>query len=201
MQRWTVTRPIPVFLRSSVFFKDMILHGLADRSGSGTGSRRLCSSFMGMELRWRVISTYGRVLEKCSSPIELETDLPFPKEMIRQAIREELMENPAGELRSHLEVAYVQLESFLPPEEYKVIQDFKEASSRAQEMARSGDPNDIIASARILRNAGGDKAVKIQERISEKMGKRLEQVRAFGIPLMMRAHGSFRSVTTSPSWS
>jgi hypothetical protein len=137
---------------------------------------------LGAEQRWEIISGYSLVLEKCSSSVEKESDLPFPKNLIRKAIYEELTENPDGELRSHLEIAFVQLESFLPPEEYKVVQDFELASRLAQEMAKSGNPRDIIASARILSQVPGDRAVRIQEIISREMQKRLEEIRSTGLP-------------------
>jgi hypothetical protein len=84
------------------------------------------------------------------------------------------------------------LESFLPLKEYKVIQDFELASSLAQEMAESGDPRDIIASARILSQVQGDRAVKIQEIISQEMRKRLEEIRSTGLPLLPVGGYSYR---------
>jgi hypothetical protein len=49
-------------------------------------------------------------------------------------------------------------------------------------MSRSGDPRDIIASARILKLAQGETAVRIQEKISKKMHKRLQQIQTAGMP-------------------
>lgn len=134
------------------------------------------------ERRWQIISAYGRVLENCSSPIEEESSLPYPKELIRQAIYEELTENPLDELRSHLEIAFVQLESFLPHEEFRVMEEFKLAGKLAQEMANSGDPDAIIVCARILKHTKGETAVRIQEDISEKMRRRLKEIRSIGMP-------------------
>ncbi len=132
------------------------------------------------DLRWQVISEYSNVLENLTPDMERESYLPFSKELIRQAICEELSENPDAELRSHLEVAFVRLESFLSEEDYEVIGEFKRASVIAQELAKSGDPKDIIASARIVRKARGDAAVRIQEEVSENMRKRLTQIRSVG---------------------
>ena len=103
---------------------------------------------MGVEERSAVISRYERLLERCSAPVASETDLPFPKELIRKAICEELIENPDSEMRSYLEIAFVQLECFLSPEEFKIVHDFKRASVLAQKIAESGDPMDIVASAK-----------------------------------------------------
>ena len=132
------------------------------------------------ERRIEIIAAYAHVLEHCSSPVEPESALPYPKELIRQAIHDELTENPETEFRSHLEIAFVRLESFLPAVEYEVLSNFKMADMKAIEVAKSGTPRDIMASARILQEVKIDWAVSIQERISEEMQKRLEQIRATG---------------------
>lgn len=160
-------------------------------SGStyGNGKRKMPSIFRreksfemiaDRNLRWKILSAYRRVLRSCSSTVEKESLLPFPKETIRGAIWAELLENPCGEYRGDLEVAFVQLESFVPDEEFRVIEEFKRASSIAQELAKTGDLGDLILSARILKNARGDKAVRIQERITEKMRKRQRQIQKIG---------------------
>jgi len=146
---------------------------------------------LGSKLRRSIISAYGQALERCSSPIESETSLPFSKSVIRKAIYEELEENPDIGLRNHLEVAFVQLESFLPTEEYELVTAFKMAGARAQEMAKSGNPNDIVESARILKQVEGDAAVQVLERISTEMRKRLEEIQAFGMPFLSGYSQSF----------
>jgi hypothetical protein len=134
--------------------------------------------------RGEVITRYGQLLEKYSAPVGRETELPYSKEMIRQAICEELSENPHSEVRSFLEIAFVQLECFLPPEEFKVVHDFKRVSVIAQEVAKSGDPRDIVASAAILTRVKGEKAVRILEKISKKIRKRMAEIRAIGLPVL-----------------
>ena len=47
-------------------------------------------------------------------------------------------------------------------------------------MAGTGDPADILASARILKEAKGERAVKIQEKVSKRMSKRLAQIQGVG---------------------
>jgi len=140
---------------------------------------------MSAEQRSRVISSYERILEKDSAPVARDTDLPYPKELIRKAICEELIENPDSELRSYLEVAFVQLECFLPPEEFKIVHDFKRASLLAQEIAKSGDPMDIMASAEILGKVKGERAVRIIEKISKKIRRRIAEIRAISLPFFM----------------
>jgi len=137
------------------------------------------------EQRWEIISRYERLLEKYSTSVASEVDLPYPKEMIRRAICEELIENPDSEMRSYLEIAFVQLESFLSPEEFKIVHDFKRASLLAQEIAKSGDPRDIVASAEILSKVKGEKAVRIHEKISKKIRRRIAEIRAITLPVYM----------------
>lgn len=140
---------------------------------------------MDSEQRWEIISRYERLLEKCSTSVASEADLPYPKTLIRRAICEELIENPDSEMRSCLEIAFVQLESFLSPEEFKIIHDFKRASLLAQAIAKSGDPGDIVASAEILSKVKGDKAVRIHEKIAKKIRRRIAEIRAITLPVFI----------------
>ena len=71
----------------------------------------------------------------------------------------------------------MQLESFIPYREYRVIEDFKDASLRAQSIADMGDPTSILMSARIMKRAKGESAVRLQEKIYEKMSARRLQLR------------------------
>ncbi len=138
---------------------------------------------MSAKQRSDVISSYEQLLERYATPMARETDLPYPKALIRRAICDELRENPDSEMRSYLEIAFVQLECFLPPEEFNVVHDFKRAGALAQELAKSGDPRDVVASAAILRKVKGEKAVRILEKISRKIRRRVAQIRAVSFPV------------------
>ena len=127
------------------------------------------------ERRCELISAYLHLLEKMNEPIASETVLPASKEQIRCAIFHELTEQPGSDRRHHLEIAYVQLESFVPQDEYRVVADFKKAS-RLAEMADLGDPASVIRSARNMRNARGEHAVSVEEKISRKMRERFKQI-------------------------
>ena len=128
------------------------------------------------EQRSRIICAYLRVLEDMKGPIGLDSELPCPKEQIGEAISRELADDPEGDLRQQLEIAYVLLESFIPLEDYQVIEDFKNASRFAQQIAETGDPTSILRSAGIIRKANGESAVRLQEKIHEKMSERQLQV-------------------------
>jgi hypothetical protein len=123
-----------------------------------------------------IICAYLQVLEDMRGSIGIDSELPCPKEQIGEAILRELADDPDGDLRRQLEIAYVLLESFIPVEEYRVIEDFKAASLFAQQIADTGDPTSILRSAGILRKANGESAVRLEEKIHEEMSKRQLQV-------------------------
>ncbi|MHC1742765.1 MAG: hypothetical protein AB9873_07005 [Syntrophobacteraceae bacterium] len=127
-----------------------------------------------------ILEAYEKLLESHVTPLNRVSALPFSKEAIREAIRDELAENPENELRNHLEMAFVQLESFVPLDDYQLVEDFKQMSCVAQRMARSGDPRDLMESWRLVKQLSGEKVVKIFETISDKMRRRLEEARSIG---------------------
>ena len=124
------------------------------------------------EERWQIICAYLRVLDDMRGPIAVDSELPYSKERVAEAILQELADDPEYDLRHHLEIAYVQLESFIPYREYRVIEDFKDASQLAQRIADIGDPTSILRSARIMRKARGESAVRLEEQIYERMRAR-----------------------------
>lgn len=131
-------------------------------------------------MRSEIVSAYLKCLQGLQSPVARELDLPYPKYVIRQAIREEIRDNPDSEMRDQLEIAYSQLESYLPQEEYELLRGFQFACALAREVTKSGNPSDIIASARLLSRCQGNRAVEIQEKISQRMRKRREEIRSIG---------------------
>lgn len=131
------------------------------------------------EQRSRTICAYLQVLEGMKGPIAADLELPFPKEQIRQAILDELADDPESDLRRRLEIGYVLLESFIPYEEYRAVEDFKTASLRAEQITDMRNPASILKSARMMRKARGDSAVRVEERIYEKMKKRQLEIQEF----------------------
>ena len=141
----------------------------------------VCQCGFSYEQRWEIISAYLEVLDVLGTSMGVDSDLPHSKEDIRLAIFQELVENPTSEFREQLEIAFIQLEIFIPYDDYKTIVDFKYASLQAQEMADTGDPTSVIRSAGIMKKAKGDRVVKIQESIYEKMRERSAQIRGIGV--------------------
>jgi hypothetical protein len=134
-------------------------------------SERLCRE------RRKTIASYQELLKKWRAPVGPESALPFPKSLIAAAIYQELMDNPSYDRRVDLEIAYVQIESFISDGEYWILSEFEKAGTLAQKLAVTGEPDNIVAAVRLLKKAKGDIAVMIQERISQKMRGRLKQIR------------------------
>jgi hypothetical protein len=148
----------------------------------------VCRRVLSYEQRGEIISAYLEVLDVLGTPIGLESDLPYSKEDIRLAIFQELVQDPTSEFRERLEIAYIQLEIFIPYDDFKIIADFKYASIQAQKMADTGDPSSVIRSAGIMKKAKGDRVVKIQESIYEKMRERSAQIRGIGVSARVMNH-------------
>ncbi len=159
---------------------------LAQRGGKGPIARRRClQDWLDLDRRREIIFDYLQLLEEIKGPMALDSDLPYSKDLVRRAILEEILENPNGELRSQLEIAYVQLEAFITYEEHRVIAEFKAASMRSQEMADTGDPTSIIRSVGMVKKGMGDRAVRIQERISDNMRQRMAQIKRVGSKMLV----------------
>ncbi len=72
-----------------------------------------------------IIDSYSMVLQGLTqAPYHLESELPFPKNSIRRAIASELLKEIIPSDRRILEEAYLQLESFLPPDEFEIVSKF-----------------------------------------------------------------------------
>ncbi|MEN6440063.1 MAG: hypothetical protein ABFD97_15930 [Syntrophobacter sp.] len=150
------------------------LHPRDPRHG-GDKDYRPFRGAMSRDRRREIISAYFKTLDRMKTSIGVESDLPFPKEIIRVAILRELAENSGSDSKG-LEIGYVQLEAFISLAEYRVLEDFMSASRLAQDLVETADPTTIMISAGIMRNAEGDRAVRIQEKISERMHERLVQI-------------------------
>ncbi len=133
------------------------------------------------ERRQEIITSYLNTLDCLKSPIRSESDLPFSREAIQTAIIEELVKNPETDLRGQLEIAYAEIESFIPVEEYELLRRFKESCSQVEQLAERGDPGDIVACSRLVDRNFGEKAVGVLERISRAMGEQLQTIRSIGM--------------------
>lgn len=73
---------------------------------------------------------YGEAITKYyASGVGPESKLPFPKDIIRRAIVESLLEEKDREQWNLLSGSYIMLEDFVSDEEYNLVQSFFEAHS------------------------------------------------------------------------
>lgn len=128
------------------------------------------------EKRRQIISTYLNTLNALKHPIRNERELPYSKRLIEEAIIEELCDRPDSELRGQLEIGFAEIESFIPLEDFEMLQDFKEACSQAEALAQTGTPGDILASCRLVERSSGDRAVRVLERMSRAIRDRFNDI-------------------------
>src|SRR2546425_776908 len=137
---------------------------------------------MAKEERDTIIQAYGKVLAPSSANQSFafarrESDLPFPKAIIRQAITQALLDGPEEQYRKGLEVAYEGLEFFVPDEEYTQFVTYHNIASRVvegnlnvrdalEEMKRLIDSKDYLP----------DLHSATWEKIKERMAKRVQEL-------------------------
>lgn len=132
---------------------------------------------LGCKQRRDILAAYERVLGLHSSTIKPASTLPYPKELIRQAIVEELVETVEGEERTNLEISYSQLEVFLESRDFDLVEKFARMELAIDQLARSGNPLDLLAAGQLVRQFPGDKVVGIFQRVSKQMHARISEVR------------------------
>jgi len=122
--------------------------------------------------RIEIISAYGAVLQNRRLTVGRESDLPSPKEIIRNALAEELV-NPADlEMVNALEVSFIELESFLSDEEFEVVSQFERAIAEGKRLMEEGDPKRAAA----LISGVPKEAMEIQRKINQQQEERLRQI-------------------------
>jgi len=134
------------------------------------------------ERRWKIIAPYAELVTKLSPlTVGLESDLPFSKSTIRLAIVEEFLHQSDSNVREHLKVALMFVDSFLSPEDFKIIRDYENTLQAAKDRANCSDAHshlDLIGRViEDLRQQPLDKYVQIQNRIAEKSAKRMDQLK------------------------
>jgi len=131
----------------------------------------------------KVINDYGKALVERSlsgcTNIRLETELPFPKDVIRLAIAQILLTQDIDEeSRKNLEFGYIELESFLPAKEYEILKPFYTATSDAEKITKGGEnkaKEDWRKADKIIENAVKATGGKLFSEILERMRTRFDQ--------------------------
>ena len=94
---------------------------------------------MGPDKRLEIISAYRTVLENRQFSVGRESDLPLPKELIRQTLSEELLEPTNPEMLNIIEEGFLELASFLLDDKFEIIKEFE---CSVTEVQRTGDNKD-----------------------------------------------------------
>lgn len=125
--------------------------------------------------RIEIIAAYGDVLENRTFSVGRESDLPFPKQLIREALSEELLNPTYPEMLNALEVGFVELESFLPEEQYLLVTQFEKAVTDAHKTVDAGEVQSLKKAASSIAKSG-ELVREIQQEISQRYEERLRQV-------------------------
>jgi hypothetical protein len=133
------------------------------------------------EKRWKIIAPYAeRVANLSPLTVGLESDLPFSKSIIGWPLLKNSLSKDSN-VREHLKVALMFVDSFLPPEDFKIIRDYENTLQSAKDRANCSDAHshlDLIGRViEDLRQQPLDKYVQIQNRIAEKSAKRMDQLK------------------------
>lgn len=131
---------------------------------------------MSADQRARIIEAYGAALNsRRSSTVGHDSELPFPKDRIRQAILEELKET-SPENVDVLEVGYVELESFVSDDDFEAVVAFEKAVAQARALMASGNPEDTERAAQLISEAP-ERAGQVQQEIITRQEQRLRELR------------------------
>jgi len=125
--------------------------------------------------RIEIISAFGAVLEKGKSLVGRESNLPFPKELIRLAMAEELVSPTLPETLGVIEAGFIELESFVSDEEYLQVQRFDHALAKVQQLTDPNDKTSALEAAKALAEVG-DAATQVMNRVNKLTEARFQQL-------------------------
>jgi hypothetical protein len=141
-----------------------------------------------MDFLEKVINAYGKAITKRSLTYGLETELPFPKDVIRLAIAQILLTQDIDEeFRGELEFGYLDLEYFLPAKEYEIMKPYCVALSSTEKLVDSGKKEDLEKADQMFRETINEQVREIAKRIDERTQQRTRELEAL------------RSIRGSPS--
>ena len=135
--------------------------------------------------RWEIIESFGNVLEKISPfTVGLESDLLFPKNLIRLAIVQQFFNETNPDTKEWLKTGLILTDSFLSTEDYKIVKDFETKIHNAKNITNNADPNlnlDLINNViEDLKQQPLDKYLDILKTFQEKGNRRIEQLEQLG---------------------
>ena len=128
--------------------------------------------------RAEIIQAYSWVLQRLKGTYFEESALPFPKEFIRQALKEELLETGNEVSREPLIVGYFLLEWFLSPKEYALYKACEKSFSRVVDLIKLGDEDVIAREIKNLSNTDIETYWEMTKRVDSEMDRRRTEARS-----------------------
>ena len=125
--------------------------------------------------RMEIIFAYGVALENRQFPVGRETDLPFPKDLISEALSQELLSPSNPEMLNPLGVAFLGLESFISEDEYKIVIQYEQTIASAQKVAKEEGLESVRELVTKMADIAGG-VQTIQQTIAQRYEERLAQL-------------------------
>ncbi len=113
--------------------------------------------------RANIIKEYNKVLENREYTVGRDSDLPFPKELIRKAIFQELLNPTYKSLIQDLETAYLEIETFVCKKDFEII--------KKHEQNPAPEPTTPVITQ------GPSEYAEIQRKILDRQKRRLEELK------------------------
>jgi hypothetical protein len=110
-----------------------------------------------------IITGYNKILENRKYTAGRAIDLPFPKEIIRKAIVQELLNPKYKSLIHDMETAYLELETFIGEKEFEIIRKYEQGTG-------SKETSPVITN-------GLSEYSEIRRRIIDRQKRRMEELR------------------------
>jgi hypothetical protein len=92
---------------------------------------------MDAQTRDKVVSAFGAHLEAKKLQFARESDLPFPKEVIRQALAEAIVYETNPRLVEAIESCFLFLEDFVSDEEFIVVQRYEHLLAQRHQLLKA----------------------------------------------------------------
>ncbi len=116
--------------------------------------------------RAEVLRSYGTILAKSKNTVALKKSLPFQREVIEQAILDELRTNPHIELREQLKVAFLSLDIFVADEEFKIAKEYEHITEKVTALPHTADAElrELFSAMELV----AESYVRMQRQVQEK---------------------------------
>lgn len=151
--------------------------------------------------RQAIISAYAEVLHRRASDVGREGDLPHSKNLIRQAIREAVLEGADAHDLDALKVGYMELETFISDTDYKLVARFdglfdnlKDKTDGYWNKAGFDQLVDQVS-------ASGDDASRIRDGVARRMRSRRDELRRLVAVTRKKAAPDFTPVADESDFS